>query len=260
MTKKVILAVITCFMVLAGAMNLAWAAVSLGSVQGRNCAEIAKGGETQFRFFVFNAHGEGMLHLNLDAEYPFGLGVEIWPKSLSLPYIPLGEVQQAEGYEILSTNQGNIMVRPVVVKVFSTNDTAPGEYEIRVTASTRSSGGMMGVSQVRAFRFRVRVLEEGGEEKEDMIEEDMLAKEKPAGEEGSGSEERGTEKRRGEDNENKKPGGGNILTKHIEDARDAINTVTGSVARSVINNPVIAPVVLLVVIIAGLYLRVTDRI
>ena len=247
---KLLLALVSGILLLA-TLPAAHAAVSLGSVQDRYSAEIFQGEETGFSIFLFNIHDQSTLNVNLEAEYPFGLYVVVTPTSMSLPYLPTGTPLQ-EGYGVLSTPEGNVMVKTASVRVFSANNTAPGEYDIRVNAVTQAAEGTLAISQERGFRFRVSVKENAApEEEEELLEEGVASQEQPAEpirpEEGQPPES-------GEGQGQSQ--GANTFTRQVEEAADAVSRVTGSI----INNPAISPVILLVVILAGIYLKKSDRI
>ena len=248
MEKNLFLAVMAALILLA-AIPAAEAAVSLGSVQDKYSAEVVQGQETGFVVFLFNIHQNETVRVSLDSEYPFGLGVSISPRTLNVPYLPPGTPLQ-EGYSVLSTSEGNIMVKTVSVSVSTTSNTAPGEYDIKVIAATESSGGTLAVSQGRAFRFRVNVKEyqyEEPDQEEEIVHEEPVEVQEAPKEPLVGDEE--TE-------DVTDAGGKSTFTRQVEEVSDTINRMTGSV----INNPVISPVVIIIVLMAGIYLKKSDRI
>jgi hypothetical protein len=227
------------------------AALSLGSVQDRSYAEIGKPGEAAFRLLLFNIDGPGTVWVTLEEEHPFGLAVDVSPDRLSLPHLPPGQGAGEPGYEVLATSQGNVMVKPVVVRVYSGNDTLPGEYAIRVTASTGRAGGTLGVSQSRAFQFLVRVRASDAAEGEPAAEEQPPADTQPPGQEPYAAPGEGAAS-------GDAPGGSpeSALTK----GADEISRVAERITGSIVSNPVIAPVAIALVLLAAIYLRRTDRI
>ena len=138
--------------------NTAGAVLSLGSSTGQKSANAYPGGTVQFRILLFNIHEPSDIGVELSAEAPGKWNTEISPQSFDLEYFPAGACLNREGYECLSTGEGDVMARPFMISVEVPDSAKTGSYDV-ILISTVRGDGHFSMEQSRSFHFTVNVKE-----------------------------------------------------------------------------------------------------
>ena len=152
--------------------NFAGAAVSMGSAVDRKYEMVFPGESATFKILFFNIHDESGLRLELESEQPSNWDVNIFPRDLDLPYSEPGDMESQEGYEFLGTGDGIVKAKPVLVRVDVPGSAKSGNYRVKVSASVEKAGGVLSMSQTRAFYFDLGVKPLPPSQKEEQPEGD----------------------------------------------------------------------------------------
>ena len=137
--KKVL---IVSLIVLGIGIHTALAGLSLGSMVNKNDLTLTKGSSGVFKVSFFNL-GNERLYVDLDAEYPRELRVDIYPSSLVLDSEITTTPYRCDdcGWFVLKDGKTWVKTKPVYITVKVPGKITRNDYRIKLIATARTAGG-----------------------------------------------------------------------------------------------------------------------
>ena len=136
--------------------------MSFGSIPSTTSLELYKGEQGIFKVYFFNL-GERKIYVNLEAEYPKELKVEIWPKRLELKSEITSFPHECEDCGWLALSDGRyVRITPVYVSVRIPKKISTNLYKIKLIAVATSpkeggEGIRQSLAQVREITLKAYV-------------------------------------------------------------------------------------------------------